>query len=298
MRRLTCLIAVLVVTSAALVAQGSSTGSSELKIPLNARAAALGDATVSDGGQLSSWLLNPANLYANGPLAVSLSHSQWIQEVQSEFLGAQIPLSFGSLGLAISTNSVPGIEIRETPGPPLGTFSARFAAIQIGFAARPIENVAVGASVKYLYEKLYADDATGFGIDAGVVYHTPVEGLQAGVSVTNAGTLQQFRNERSNLPTFMRAGATYAFELPEFNLSASLAATNNLQYAEHHILGSVEATYDRFISLRAGYATGYDARGLSAGFGVKYQFVQFDYAFIPFSLGLGDGHLFTLGFQF
>jgi hypothetical protein len=218
--------------------------------------------------------------------------------VQSEFLGTQIPLSIGTLGLAISTNSVPGIEIRESPGPALGTFSARFAAIQMGFAVRPIENVSVGVSVKYLYEKLYADDATGFGIDAGIVYHTPITGLQAGASVTNTGTLQQFRNERSDLPTFLRAGATYAFELQEFAFSASVATANNLQYAEHHLLGSLEGTYNHFISLRAGYATGYDARGLSAGLGVKYQFVQFDYAYIPFSLGLGDGHLFTLGFQF
>lgn len=298
MKKLTFPIAILVVATSSLLAQGTSTGSSELKIPLNARAAALGDATVSDGGQLSSWLLNPANLYSNGPVSVALSHSQWIQEVQSEFLGTQIPLTFGTLGFALSTNSVPGIEIREIPGPALGTFSARFAAIQIGFAASPIENVSLGASAKYLYEKLYADDATGIGIDAGVVYHTPVRGLQAGISVTNAGTLRQFRNERSDLPTFMRAGATYSFELPEFGFSASIAGAKNLIYSEHHLLGSIEATYDHFISLRAGYATGYDSRGMTAGFGVRYQFVQLDYAFIPFSLGLGDGHLFTLGFQF
>ncbi len=281
-----------------LVAQGASTSSSQLKIPLNARSAALGDATVSDGGQLSSWLLNPANLYTQGPFTVSLSHSQWIQEVQSDFLGAQMPLPFGSVGLAVLSNSVPGIEIREVPGPVIGTFSARFAAIQIGCAASPIENVSVGASVKYLYEKLYADDATGVGFDAGIVYVTPIHGLQAGLSVTNAGTMQPFRSERSDLPTFLRAGATCAFEVPEFDFSASIADASSLQYAERHILGSVEATYDRFISIRVGYDTGYDARGMTAGLGIRYQFIQFDYAYIPFSLGLGDGHLFSLGFQF
>jgi len=288
----------IVILPCSLLGQGSSAGSSQLKIPLNARSAALGEATVSDGGQLSSWLINPANLYSQGPLAVALGHAQWIQEVQSEFLATQIPISLGTIGFAVSTIGVPGIEVRDAPGPAIGTFSARFASLQVGFAGSLIENVSFGVSAKYLYQKLYSDDATGFGIDIGFLYATPIKGLQAGVALTNAGSLEQFRNERSDLPTFARGGATYAFALDDFTISTSAALANSLQFSESHLQGSIEAAYNKLFSVRFGYESGYDSRGVTAGLGVRYEFLQFDYAYVPFSLGLGDGHLFSLGFQF
>jgi hypothetical protein len=298
MTKKSCLMVFITILPCSLLSQGSSTGSSQLKIPLNARSAALGEATVSDAGRLSSWLLNPANLYSQGPLGVALAHAQWIQEVQSEFLATQIPISLGTIGFAVSTISVPGIEVRDAPGPAIGTFSARFASLQVGFAGSLIENVSFGVSARYLYQKLYSDDATGFGVDIGLLYTTPIKGLQAGVAVTNAGTLGQFRNERSDLPTFARGGATYAFALDDFTISTSAALANSLQFSESHLQGSSEAAYNNLFSVRFGYESGYVSHGVTTGLGVRYEFLQFDYAYVPFSLGLGDGHLFSLGFQF
>lgn len=298
MMKKSSLVLLMTICSNSLFAQGISTSSSQLKIPVDARSAALGEANIADAGQVSSWLLNPSNLYTRGNLTVALTHAQWIQDTQSEFLAAQIPMSFGTIGLAVSTNSVPGIEVREIPGPAIGTFSARFAALQVGFATDAVQNLSLGLSAKYLYEKLYTDDATGFGIDVGLLYHTPITGLQAAFAVTNAGSLEQFRRERSDLPTILRGGATYSCSLDDFAFSASAAFTNNLQYTENHLLGSLETTYNNRVSVRVGYASGYDSRGVTAGLGLRYDFLQFNYAFVPFSLGLGDAHLFSLGFQF
>jgi hypothetical protein len=293
-----CLILFLTMSSNSLFAQGSSTSSSQLKIPLDARSAALSEANVADAGKVSSWLINPSNLYSSGSLTIALTHAQWIQDIQSEFLAAQIPMSIGTVGIAVSTNSVPGIEVRDIPGPAIGTFSARFATMQVGFATNALQSLSFGVSAKYLYEKLYTDEATGFGVDVGMLYRTPITGLQAAISVTNAGSLEQFRRERSDLPTFLRGGATYSFGLDDLNFSASAAFTDNLIYTETHVLGSLETTYNNRVSVRLGYASGYDSRGLTAGLGLRYEFLQFNYAFIPFSLGLGDAHLFSLGFQF
>lgn len=279
-------------------AQGSSVSSSQLKLPLTARSAALGESTVSDPGHLSSWLVNPANLFSAAPLTVALTHSQWMRDIQTEFLATRIPIASGTLGVGVSTNSVPGIEIRNVPGPSLGTFSARFASFQIGYAQNVTNDVVLGASAKYLYEKLYVDETTGFGFDAGIIYCTPVQGLKAGLAITNIGGLQQFRNDRSDLPTFSRIGASYAFQQDEFDFCFSGAWANNVQDRESHLQGSLEATYSQKVSLRFGYQTGYESRALSAGIGIRFEFVQFDYAYVPFALGLGDSHLFSLGFQF
>jgi len=298
MIRITLIAALLPILFSSAQAQGSSVSSSQLKIPLTARSAALGESTVSDPGQFSSWFINPASLYSAAPLAVELTHSQWMQDIQTEFLATRIPLGGGTFGMGVSTNSVPGIEIRDVPGPSLATFSARFASFQIGYAQNVTSDIILGASAKYLYEKLYVDEATGFGFDAGIIYNTPVQGLKAGLAVTNIGGLQQFQRNGSDLPTFSRVGASYAFQLNEFDFSLSSAWANNLRDPENHLQGSLEATYSQKVSLRLGYQTGYESRALSAGIGIRLDFIQLDYAYVPFALGLGDSHLFSLGFQF
>lgn len=279
-------------------AQGSSASSSQLKILMSARAAALGETCVSDPGQISSWYTNPASISSEAPLAVILAHSRWIQEIHSEVIITRIPIGKGSIGLGVSTNSVPGIEIRDVPGPSVGTFSARFASFQIGYAQNIADDIMVGASIKYLYEKLYVDETSGVGIDGGVIYSTPIKGLTAGFAVTNLGALRQFRNDRSDLPAFSRLGASYRFRQDEFDFALSGAWADNLRENENHLQAGLEASYSERLSLRFGYQTGYESRVLSAGIGLRFDLVQFDYAYVPFTLGLGESHFFSLGFQF
>ena len=298
MIRITLIVALFLVLFSSAKAQGSSASSSQLKIPLTARSAALGESTVADPEQFSSWFINPASLSCTAPLAIELTHSLWMRDIQTEYLAARIPVAKGTLGMAISTNSVPGIEIRDVPGPSLGTFSARFASFQIGYSQNITDDLVLGASGKYLYEKLYVDEATGFGFDAGIIYATPVQGLKAGLAVTNVGGLQQFQSDRSDLPAFSRVGTSYSFRVDDFDFTFLGAWANNLRDPENHLQGSLETTYSQKLSVRLGYQTGYESRALSAGLGIRFEFIQLDYAYVPFALGLGDSHLFSLGYQF
>ncbi len=278
--------------------QGSSPALSQLRIPISARASALGDGTVADAGQFSSWSLNPANLLSNGVRSLTLTHVQWVQDIQSEFVGLRFPLANGSAGLAVSTNAVPGIEIREKPGPALGTFTARFATIEAGYATSLIENFSAGFTAKYLYEKLYVDDAVGFGLNLGILYHTPIAGLQVAASITNSGSMEAFRGERSDLPTFARVGATFDLGAVDFRFRISAASASSLEESENHLSGSLEGLYRNFLAVRLGYQTGYDSYGTSAGLGIVYEFVALDYGYVPFTYGFGSAHLLSLGFQF
>jgi hypothetical protein len=281
-----------------MTAQGSSPALSQLKIPLNARASALCDGTVADAGQFSSWLLNPANLYAQNARSLTMTHVQWIQDIRSEFIGARFPLGKGSAALAISTNSVPEIEVREKPGPPIGTFTARFVAFEAGYAMRLVENISAGVTIKYLYQKLYVDDAAGLGADIGFHYQTPISGLEVAAAVTNAGSLEQFRGERSDLPSFARIGATYQIGADDLRFRISASSASSLQGSENHMGASIEGSYDGFLMVRIGYQSGYDSRGFAAGAGVVYEFLALDYGYIPFSYGFGGAHVLSLGFQF
>jgi hypothetical protein len=298
MKRSVHILIFLVLCTGSVLAQGSSTSSSYLSLPISARTASLGEATVADPRNFASSLLNPANLSGDGPATITLSHSQWIQGIKTEFAGTSIPFSFGTVGFAISNTNVSDIEIREQPGPPVGTFNAHFAAIHLSFARRVLDVVDVGGAVKYLYEKLYVDETTGYGLDLGALYRTPLEGLTAGLSVTNLGTLRQFRSEASQLPSAGRIGGNYSFSLGDFALRANAAVVENLYRSDPHTQLGLEAIYNGALAARLGYQTGYESRGLSAGLGFRYGFVQVDYAYLPFSLGLGDAHIFSLGFRF
>jgi hypothetical protein len=298
MRREILILLLVYCSWSAALSQGSSASSSQLKLPLSARSAALGESTVSDEGQFSSWFINPATLFSNSPFAITLTHSQWMQQVQAELIGLRIPSPVGTFGIGVTSTSIPGIEIRDVPGPALGTFSARFAAFQLGYAAGLSNEIIVGASVKYLYEKLYVDEASGYGFDIGLTYRTPVDGLHAGIAVTNIGRLQQFQIERSDLPTLARAGASFLLQREDFDFTATGAWASNLVDHDSHFQTGLEATYNRQMSLRLGYQTGYESRAISAGLGIHFEFIQFDYSYVPFSLGLGDSHLFSLAFQF
>lgn len=298
MRRFVFLILGIALPTALAWAQGTSAGSSTLKIASHARTASLGESDMAGTGRFSSFSLNPASLGTAEGIEVQLSHTQWIQDVRSEQLSTRLPFSFGTIGLLLSSSSITGIEIRERPGLPAGTFNARAARFQIGFASELLNDVVVGGSVKYLYEKLYVDEATGYGFDLGAIYRFPREGISTGLSVTNLGSMNAFRSAGSDLPTTLRLGGTYVFEVPVAVCSVSAAYAGETQGDNSHLQLGLELLHDQFVAGRVGYQTGYETRGLSAGFGLRWTMIDFDYAYLPFSLGLGDAHVFSLGFRF
>ena len=279
-------------------AQGSAVGSASLKLTSHARSAALGESDIAERGRFHSFNINPASLAGGDGIEVLLSHNQWIQDVQSEHLSTRLPFSLGTVGLLLSTSSVGGIEIRDRPGLPAGTFSSRAARFQLGFARAWSDNVVIGASIKYLYEKLYVDEATGYGIDLGAIYQIPFDGASVGLSITNIGSMQAFRSTAADLPTTVRFGGSYHFEAPVVSCIVSGAYANDIKGKTSHLQMGLELLHDGFVAGRVGYQTGFETRGLSAGIGIRWTMIDFDYAYVPFSLGLGDAHLFSVGFRF
>jgi len=281
-----------------LFSQGSSSGVSHLNIPGLPRPAAMGQALVADPGVLSSASNNPANLLNPESAEILLSHSEWIQDVRSEYLTARIPVSGFSMGLSVRSTSIEGIEIRERPGPPLGTVTARSLSIGATGALEVVENATFGLTLRYLYEKMYVDEANGYSADLGVLYKTPIKGLIGGVSVTNLGRLGAFRQESSSLPTMLNLGARYGLTFDEFTLLLAPAFLMRLEPSTPMAALGAEVSYLEMVSLRVGYQSGYDARTFSAGLGVRYGLVGVDYAYVPFSEDLGASHIISVGVSF
>jgi hypothetical protein len=285
----------LLLGSRELSAQAGSTGLAFLKLGVGARALGMGEAYTAIANDPAATYYNPGALSLTDASQFLLMHKQWIQDTRTEFFAAKTTMDRVTLAVSLNSTSVDNIEIRDVPGPPVGTFTSHNAAIGASGAYRIDPDLSVGATVKYLYEKILVDEASGYGIDLGAVYRTPWE-IRLGLAVSNLGSMSALVLESSKLPTVVRFGAGYETALASIDatLSASADAVSYTGEGRTHLHAGAELDYKRTFAVRAGYQTGYEAKGVSAGVGITYDLLTLDYAFVPFGYDLGTTHTFSL----
>ena len=279
-------------------AQGTSKGGSILKIPATPFEASTGQSFVADEHQVESVLLNPANIVALSSYTIDFSHNSWIEDVGSEYLSIAGPLSIGSISIAIKSSSVDGIEIRTIPGPSEGTFSYKNACFQVTYGLSVSDNFSLGISPKYLYEKIYIDETNGFGLDAGILYHSHIDGLTLGASITNIGKMSAYYSEQIDLPSALHIGGTYSMPMNNWDIRLACAYSPELGLAIHHFNFGAECAFNRIIALRAGYQTGFENHGFCFGMGITYKPLVISYAFVPFSFQMGNAQTISAAIQF
>jgi hypothetical protein len=280
-----------------VLSQGTSRGVASLKLPTTPFIGATGESFIADPTALQSIFINPANITPRESYGVMFSHTEWIQDVRTEFLSIAAPFRFGNLALSIGNTSVDDIPIHgDQPGPALGSFNSQSTSFQLTYGVKLTETINLGIAPKYLYEKIFVDEATGWGIDIGTLYTPSVEGLTLGFALTNLGSLSAFRNERTDLPSQLRLGGTYSFSLDVVSFRTAIAFSSELGISVNHISIGTEATYNDAVTVRFGYKTGYEYRGFSAGVGQRYSMVMIDYAYIPSSSQMGTAHIISIGF--
>jgi len=286
------------ITFSILLGQGKSGGMGNLKLPSHARDAALGDATVADPTAFSSSAINPSLLLYSQRLEFTVSHQEWIEDSQSEHFALVFPFSVVALGFSLSTTSINGIELRDQPGPPRGTFSSRYGAVGLSGATAISPDFQVGLTIKYLYEKILVDEADGWGLDVGLAYQPGIEGLSFGASLRDLGIMNPLRTSSTRLPTRITGGASFQTRLEEkISTRFVTSLSRELSLSTLYAAAGVEIEYSRLLSIRLGYQSGYSTRGFSAGIGFSSLPMLFDYSFTPFSFSLGNAHLLSLGIR-
>ncbi|MBI4428366.1 MAG: PorV/PorQ family protein [Ignavibacteriales bacterium] len=291
------LFIVLLIVPTVLLGQGTSRGSTYLKIPSSARIGATAEATIADPGSFSSSFLNPANMAMSTRAEILLAHTEWIQGLQNELLSATLPVSYGIMGMALTSANIRDIEVREIPGPPVATFTARFATIQLLYGLQASEEFSLGVNFKYLYEKIYVDESSGYALDIGAVYSFLSERFSLGASVSNIGPGTRFRSVSSDLPSQFQFGGSYTITETDVDLLVSASFVHEFQATRSRMNFGSETHYGKTLFLRLGYQSGFESRSITGGVGFRYSFAKFDYAYLPFSLGLGNVHMLSLGFE-
>ncbi|GBD87635.1 hypothetical protein BMS3Abin03_01569 [bacterium BMS3Abin03] len=291
----------LLVSSSVLLAQSAgNTGLSFLKFGFGARNIAMGDAGASASNDLTALYYNPARLTSVKMNEVLFMHNEWIQDVSSEVFGIKWNMFGLPWAAGFNYTSISDIEIRTRPGEPDSKFNASyfFGSLSTGFHI--VNDLSFGTTIKYLYEGLLSDESTGWGFDFGLDYETSIKGLTVSTVIKNLGSMSALRNTGTKLPADFRLGSAYKFGVESANLDFIAVAEfqKYLDTDDTHFNFGGDVIYNNTFALRAGYQTGYESRGFTGGIGLMWGSLKFDYAYMPFSLGLGNANLFSLQFKF
>ena len=294
-----CICTLLHIAGESSFAQPGQTGFTFLKLGVGARSLAMGEASITLSSDPSGTYYNPATLSLAARPQLLLMHKAWVQDITTEYVAAATYL--GDLAVAVSINSmnINNIELRDQPGPSQGTFDAHDVALGFSVAYKVDSTLSAGLTTKYLYEKILVQEASGVGFDFGLLYLTPWN-IRVGAAFCNVGSVNALDVESSQLPKLIRVGASYVHPLESIDGSFSVASDVVVSGSEdkNHVNFGSELNYHRAFAVRAGYQTGYDARGITAGVGIQNGIFRFDYAFIPTRYDLGSTHTFSVGIEF
>jgi hypothetical protein len=286
---------------AARAGDPGSAGALFLRVGVGARAAAMGEAYTGVAEDASSIYWNPGAMAAVLGTNVTLSHIEYFQSIRFEQAAVTHETEWGTLGFLFTGMFMDDLERRDDlPSvEPLGTFGAYDIAFAVGFSRYILPNLAVGLSVKPVYERIDELSATGVGFDVGVYHVSRVRGMKLSAVAGNLGTPMKFDVEEFALPRYVKVGGSYEREVPA--IDGRLLFTLDLMFpndgdARTQVGG--EYSYRRVVALRAGYKGGYTSQGATFGFGVYYRSMTLDYAFLPIDNDLGDNHRFGVGFGF
>ncbi len=294
---LAIVLAALSIAPRARAAAPGEAGATFLRLGFGARAAAMGGAAAAVATDASAVYWNPAAMAPLQGSSLVLSHNDWIQSVRLEQAAVVHETDFGTFGLAFTGLSMDDLERREAipTAEPLGTFGAYDLAFALAYARYVVPNVAVGLSVKPIYQRIDDLDALGLAVDAGIYHVSRVRGLTFAAVATNLGAPMKFDQQEYALPRSIRVGGAWRGDLP-WRATHARAAFDlmfpNDDDPRTHV--GVELDWRRRVYVRAGYRGGYDSMGASFGLGVVRGEFGVDYAFVPLENDLGDSHRVSL----
>lgn len=271
-----------------------------LKLGFGARNIAMGDLGVATANDVTALNYNPALISEFNKSQLVFTHNELIQDSRSELFGASFSLFNLPFAVGINTTKISDIEIRTQPGEAQSSFNVNYFYVSFSTGFDVTEDLSLGVTAKYLNENLFLAEANGWGFDFGANYKNIIEGLNVGLSLRNLGSMNELLNEKTELPVDFRLGAAYKFAVEQ--LESDVTVTGGLQkYTatdDSHIHLGGEFLYQQMFAVRAGFMSGYETKGFTAGLGVLWNSINFDYAFTPYDFDLGSSHTISLMYNF
>ncbi len=304
-----CLLAVGMPIQLAAADYSGAAGFTFLTLPVGARATAMGQAFGSVPNDIQGLAYNPACMATMAASQLSFQHLNYVEDVTQEAIaygraGRMERVSWGvsanylrvaNITRTVATNGTTDDGFTEN-----GSLSTYDMALGFSVAAPISENMKAGSTLKLIHESLADASASAGALDLGLLYRLNDEhSWNIGVSGQSLGIASKFKDATVKLPSSVRAGISGQ------PFSQWLMSTDFVKRVDTkgEVNVGAEVTPRRFFSLRMGYRyalTGLDLGGLSnfsAGIGLRYRLMSFDYAFIPLG-DLGVTHHISFNMRF
>lgn len=297
------------IVSADIVWEVKETGVDFLRLGVGGRATALGESYVALGEDIFSSYWNPAGLAKIEKPELGLMHSVVPVNALLEFVGFAYPVkktgTFGFSGFFQIPESVP---VTDNVGKVIGEVKWLNYALTLSYARKIRQNFSLGLSLK-MVEMRESDPifggtkGTAYAGDLGILYETPVKGLNFGFAFLNYGSKLQMEGEtkKDDLPRTIKTGFAYKLDLIRGNhLVITLDENKVLDDRWRTSVGS-EIAFLETIFLRFGfYEKQGNVTGTTYGLGIKFKNYGFDFTNVPVSqmIGYERTNKFSLVFNF
>jgi len=292
------LILSILISAFPLFGDAGSSGLSFLKMPASAMSAAT--MTVFSPVSSSPYALfeNPAGIVTDAT-RLAFSHNFWFADVNSEVLAIAFPAGAGSIGAGLSYTRIPGIEVRDIPSDdPIGQVDAQYLSAVLGYTRQISPNFRLGASAKYLYEKLYTEYAVGGALDIGALWQTP-RSLQVSLMLQNLGIMNNLSDEKSVLPVIAKVGLLHPvlYSNDQFRILSGANLGANLSAKSLLFQAGTQVILKELLSIRGGFEFSDEVTRASLGLGIQFARFEIDYAMLFMPEGLGYPHLLSLTYR-
>lgn len=295
-----------------------------LKIDAGARGVGMGGTFVAVANDVSSLYWNPAGLAQTEKNQIIVTHTNYVVDIQHEFLAASYHLSSNdAVGVSVTSLHTDDMEV-TTETQPFGTgryFSFGDIAFGATYSRKMTDQFSFGLTIRYVEETLDMLKMRGVVADIGTYYWTGLGTSRFAVVVSNfggdvspTGSAPQYDGtdvtafQAFSPPTRFKIGfAIEPFEWENQRLTTSIELNHPNDNAENVHLG-FEYGYQERLFLRAGAkrtigesllgADGTGSSDVTLGMGVAMPVgsnqITVDYAFANFN-ALGSIHMFSVG---
>lgn len=286
-----------------------------LKLPTNARSAALAGAGTGMIGSAAGVFTNPATLAFFDGREAFFTYVSWIANTKSQVAGAALNIpgrgTFGVGFVTYDAGTFNGTAIDPDPTgegfTDTGTFTTSNYAFSVAYGLKITDRFSVGANVKLASQNLGTGNVliggnrttvdnskTAFAVDLGTYFNTGFRNTVLAMTVQNYSQELTYQRESFELPRNIRLGLlvdvlSMMGNLPvPHHLNLAFDVTNPVDFDEQVLIG-LEYAFQAAgspigFSGRAGWKTNHDTESFAFGGGLKYltesgRGVKIDYAY-------------------
>ncbi|PIU83592.1 MAG: hypothetical protein COS68_03215, partial [Elusimicrobia bacterium CG06_land_8_20_14_3_00_38_11] len=274
------------------------TSSEFLLIPKNARASAMAGAVSSVADDSTAIFYNPAGVGFLKEKNISLSHSEWLENINFENVSYSMPLQKKlSLGVGFEYLGIGDIQGQESMNSSISEFNSYDFSSIVGLSYLFNKNFSAGAAARYIEEKIDDEKTWAGSFDIGTIYRKKINShktFSAGITVQNIALKKpQFIAQKEELPTKLVVGSSYKPLGDNLLLSTDIILIKNSKPAANF---GCEVLIYNILTIRSGYKLdpAYETSSrLTLGLGIVFDSFSVDYAYLPFE-SLTDTNIFSI----